>query len=142
MPRKRPNNANRSDLPGYGGNQPTTVPKGQQYGQRQAQEQSQQAMPLPQRQQAPDLSKVLAAAQGAQMPTGVVEGDTENPDEPVTAGLPFGEGPGPDALMTAGNPDLEALRPFLPMLELAANQPNASASMRNVVRRLRGAMPA
>lgn len=42
--------------------------------------------------------------------------------------------PGPD-------PDLEALRPYLPTLELLASQPNASPTARMFVRRLRGSMP-
>lgn len=133
MARKRPSARVRNDDPG----------KGRVYGERQEQERALQSVPLPHQAETPppaDFGQVLAAAQRTSGGS-VLESPTEDPDEPVTAGLPFGAGPGPEALTTTGNPDLEALRPFLPMLELAANQPGASASTRNLIRRLRGAMP-
>lgn len=46
-----------------------------------------------------NAAPLSAAPQGAPMPkvTGLSE-PTERPDEPVTAGMPFGEGPGPEVL--------------------------------------------
>lgn len=69
---------------------------------------------------------------------------TENPDEPVTAGLDMGAGAGSDAMqpMVAEeppDPDLAGLAVYLPMLERLASQPTASVATRNLVRRLRGA---
>lgn len=69
---------------------------------------------------------------------------SENPDEPVTAGLPMGAGPGPEGMQTmqAGpppDPDIQALLPYLPTLERLASMPTASVATRNLIRRLRGA---
>lgn len=76
---------------------------------------------------------------------GPLTGPTARPGEPVTAGIDMGPGPGPEALGLAGaNPDdedLARLAPYLPTLELLANQPNASMATRNFVRRIRGGVP-
>ncbi len=89
--------SNRQDM-----NQPVRVASGQQYGQRQALEQAQKAVPLPQQntpappgnQPSPDMG--MAQLPGANPFTR----PTERPSEPVTAGLPIGPGPGPEALTT------------------------------------------
>lgn len=60
--------------------QPVRVASGQPYGQRQAQEAAQRAVPLP---AAPPVA---------------FDRPTEYPTEPLTAGLPVGPGPGPEAL--------------------------------------------
>jgi len=61
-------------------------------------------------------------------------------DTPVTAGASAGAGPGMEAL---GLPDqqkvdLQALLPYLPVMEFMANQPGASWAMRNRIRELKG----
>lgn len=78
------------------------VPTGQPYGERQANVESQQQMPLNQEQ--PTVSSVdpyQAAIQAAEAtpfaPVGL-NAPTERPNEPVTAGLSSGPGPGPAAL--------------------------------------------
>ena len=94
---------------------------GQTYGRGVDQEQLQRAMPAPnvQAQQdqmlarassgapggvpvpaAPPMSfdQVLAAAQGQGAGAGLLTQPTARPDEPLTAGLPIGRGPGPEAL--------------------------------------------
>lgn len=58
---------------------------------------------------------------------------------PVTAGASMGAGPGMEAL---GLPDqqkidLEALVPYLPVMEFMANQPGASWAMRNRIREVK-----
>lgn len=73
------------------------------------------------------------------IPPTPLDAPTQRPWEPETAGLPIGPGPGPEAL-TGGMTDVERLRPLLPVLELAASRPEASATARNFVRRLRGAL--
>lgn len=66
--------------------QPIRTVPGQQYGQAKAQQQAQQAIPLPQ--------------------VTPIHAPTERPTEPVTAGLPIGPGPGPEAVTPA--PDGQA----------------------------------
>jgi len=72
---------------------------------------------------------------------------TERPNEPITAGLSVGPGAGPEALTTIptqddDDVDLVALAQYLPTLELMANSSTATSAGRNLVRRIRGAMPA
>lgn len=93
---------------------------GQMYGRGVEQEQLQRAMPAPNAQaeqqsmmrqaaaqgggvpvpQAqPSFDQILSAAQGAGRGAGLLTTETQRPDEPLTAGLLIGRGPGPEALM-------------------------------------------
>ncbi|MBM4407746.1 MAG: hypothetical protein FJ038_03895 [Chloroflexi bacterium] len=101
--------ANRTDLMAEGavngggpGNhkQPVRVPTGQPYGQAQALEQSQQAAPLPQAPPPPpgryiEGTRTPQAAVAYRPPNLGLNGPTTRPDEPITAGVPVGPGPGP-----------------------------------------------
>jgi hypothetical protein len=61
------------------------------------------------------------------------------PDEPVTAGLSTGAGPGPEVLPQVGapdDPDLERLLPLLPLLERIASNPDATVGTRVFYRTL------
>ncbi len=87
--------ANRSDL--AADRQPVRAPAGQTYGDRQQQEQAQQAVPLP------DLTPRLEALPGITDPS-------QRPDEPLPAGLPFGPGPGPSRPTPAGGGGTGLLR--------------------------------
>ncbi len=62
---------------------------------------------------------------------------TAQPGTPVTDGAALGAGAGQEALGLADQrtADLEKLVPYLPVLEFMANQPGASWSMRNIVRK-------
>jgi len=71
---------NRTDL--NADRQPVRVPSGGRYGDRQAAEAAQRMMPLPDNR--PDVVPLDAPSR--------------RPDEPVTAGLPVGPGPGPEML--------------------------------------------
>lgn len=97
MPRKaRPN---RTDMLA----QPIKAPQGGRYGALQELEQAQQAVPLPQ-QAGPgqmDMQSVLAQAQSFEMPVGLAM-PTERPDEPLTAGMDMGAGPGSEVLESPG----------------------------------------
>ena len=73
--------SNRSDL--NASRQPVQSVKGQAYGKRKAQEDAQAAVPLP---------KLTPGSFGP------IDRPTDQPQEPVTAGLPFGAGPGPEIL--------------------------------------------
>ncbi len=61
------------------------------------------------------------------------------PNEPVTTGLQYGAGAGPEAL--AQDPrvqEAQALKPWLPILEPIANRPDTPESVRTLVRYIRG----
>ena len=67
---------------------------------------------------------------------------SERADEPITAGIAMGEGPGPEALgMNQPSVDTDADRQrmlsYLPALETIAQSPSSSQSFRNYVRLLR-----
>lgn len=83
-------------------------------------------------------SEVRAAAQEAVTP---LYAPTQRPDEPVTAGIPMGAGPGPEVLGINTNQDTESDRArlisYLPALEAAASDPNSSQAFRNYVRMVR-----
>lgn len=107
-----------------------TVP-GQTYGDQAQQQRALQVVPLPN--QAPP---------GPQAPPpGAVPFDhpTQRPNEPVTAGLPSGPGPGPEMLGNINPPDpqIAKLSQYLPVLEVMASQPNASDTLQQWVRYLR-----
>lgn len=97
MPRKakpRDPASNRSDLRAKGRPQAVTVPTGLGYGERQALEASQSAMPLP----GDPFQAAIAEANASPTELLSLLGPTARPDEPVTAGLPMGPGPGPEIL--------------------------------------------
>jgi len=64
---------------------------------------------------------------------------TNNPNEPITAGLPVGAGPGPEAL-TGQDPrknDTIALKKWLPLLDPIGNDPSTPDSFRMFLRVIR-----
>jgi len=83
-------------------------------------------------------SEVRAAAQEAVTP---LYAPTQRPDEPITAGITMGAGPGPEVLGINTNQDTESDRArlisYLPALEAAASDPNSSQAFRNYVRMVR-----
>lgn len=156
MPRKRQSpytgRSNRTDLiaprtPGApAAGQGAAAFTGLPYGENERITEAQRAMPAPDVRTAvtPGQAAVEAAKRAPAMPNDMLYQPTAWPDEPVTAGVPIGPGPGPEALPPNLAPpppisDLERMRPYLPTLELMASQPNASPSFRNWVRRLRAA---
>lgn len=79
--------------------------------------------------QGPDLSGIVPF--GA--PTGA-------PEEPITAGLPEGPGPGGSQVPLAGGLDEEAqerLRSYLPVLVFLASSPDADTGVKQYVRQIR-----
>lgn len=123
--------------------QPLRSVTGMPYGEAGAFMEQQTAAPLAQSAPTPTSPGVGPAAPEPRTPPTPLFADTEDPDEPITAGAAAGPGPGLEALAAPqANPDLAALRPYLATLELMASQPNVTPSARNFVRRLRGAMPA
>lgn len=66
------------------------------------------------------------------------------PDEPVTAGVDMGDGPGstslgfPDPNERVNAQDMEQMKAMLPYLEWMSSLPNAAPSTRAIVRRIKG----
>jgi hypothetical protein len=89
---------NRKDLRKASKQLPVKAATGQPYGVRKQQIEAQRAQPLPAA-PTPDFASLLQAAEafdpGERLP---LDRPTERPDEPLTAGLPIGAGPGPEAL--------------------------------------------
>jgi hypothetical protein len=102
---------NRTDLNA----QAVRTTPGQTYGAQTAQAQAQQAVPMAGAAQPaaagsqPDL-QALTANMPQPGSLGALHDPTSRPNEPLTAGLPTGAGPGPSALPTAGDPTLATLR--------------------------------
>lgn len=93
--------ANRKDL------QAPKAPTGMPYGAHKAEIDAQRAVPLAAAPSLPAPGNPPAGAGG-----GAALGDftrpTDRPTEPITAGLPMGAGPGPEALSTVG-PQADAI---------------------------------
>jgi hypothetical protein len=84
-------------------------------------------------------SDVRAAAAGA--PVTPLFAPTERPGEPITTGIPMGDGAGPEVLGINNNLDTQEDRDrmlsYLPALEVVAASPTSSQAFRNYVRQLR-----
>jgi hypothetical protein len=65
---------------------------------------------------------------------------TERPDEPITAGAPFGPGPGPAETLQMSKPvnNLEVVAKYLPVLQQVATYDGAPDRFRALVRYLQG----
>lgn len=129
--------SNRTDL-----NQPNRLPPtaatGQPYGQAKAQLDAQQAIPLQSGPSLPTPPPAAAPDVPYQLPqAGDFLRPTERPDEPVTAGVPVGPGPGPEALSIRDDQGLTDILGYLPALEILASQPGSSQQLRTLVRRIR-----
>lgn len=123
--------------------QAVRVPTGGPYGQAQRLRQAQQAVPLPD--DNARFQQALNAARQANLTRTPLTAPTSRPDEPVTTGLPVGPGAGPEAIPPVGrtgpDPGAVAMAPWLPMLELHAVRPGASATLRQFVRTLKASLP-
>jgi hypothetical protein len=148
MPRNRkpagtasPQRTDRNDAAAQG----TAVASGQPYGQRQELEQAQAALPVPDEQARWQQALEQGAGMGDQaVGLGAPSG---RPGEPVTAGLPMGPGPGPEAVQQHRDPEgippeLVAAARWLPAAELRAADPRTSSAFRQYVRYVRSQLPA
>lgn len=103
--------ARRTDGGAGSATQPVRVAPGGAYGSRQAAVEQQQGAPM-----------YAAAPPGGGPPVPSVFRPTDRPNEPITAGLPIGPGPGPETgMLDPGDPDviLQALYKILPHPEIA-----------------------
>lgn len=67
---------------------------------------------------------------------------SESPDEPITAGAPFGPGPGPADSLQMSRPvnNLEVVAKYLPVLRQVATYEGAPDRFRALVRYIQGSM--
>jgi hypothetical protein len=108
------------------GRQPTMELPNAKYGEAQAFREAQQAAPVSGGM--PDLSGIV--------PFGA---PTQRPEEPLTAGMPFGPGGGPSVpAQPVANEAAAKLRSYLPVLTLLASQDDADPATRQFVRQIRG----
>lgn len=120
---------------------------GQNYGNRSDLQSAPRLAPQANVDQPYGTASAQEAAQ-VQVPMGpppvAMNAPTQRPNEPVTSGLSLGPGVGPEAIpaLTPAAPDEDVLKfaQYLPALELMTTLPNSSAAVRNLVRRLRGAV--
>ena len=122
--------ANRTDLARQ---EPVTTAPGQEYGQRSQQHAAQRAVPLAPPPQSSPLTGGAPSAPTPQAPPQMSSGPapaggpglvpflhpTNRPNEPVTAGLATGPGPGPEVLTGVG--------------AVAANQSGEQGTLRNLL---------
>lgn len=127
-------------------NQPVRTARGQTYGEGARQERAQQQVPLPDNNAR--FAQALKAAEAADTgdPIDLLGDGPPEPGE-VTAGLPTGPGPGPEAIPNVAgsqpqqNPDAQFFAGMLPALEALASRPGSSVATRNIVRRMRAQLP-
>jgi len=122
---------NRTDL-----NQPISTVPGQEYGKATEQRDAQRAVPMASSPVAdidPSMAPPTPQGRPMAMPGSLPYiAPTSRPDEPVTAGLPTGPGPGPEALGATGPT-------FDQIIRSVASSPHASAvatQIANVARSL------
>lgn len=112
---------------------------GMPYGENQAMEELQSSAAMSASRSA--ASPNARARQAAQGPAGTpLFSETQRPDEPITAGAPFGPGEGPPTQpgrMTVNQQDAQALGKYLPGLMDMAMAPDAPDGFRRFVRHLR-----
>ena len=119
-----------------GPGQPVRNPGGMAYGENSEFVAQQQAAPMAGR-------SVTAPSGGLadliSVPTTPLSAPTGFPDEPITAGVAGGPGPGPEVLASSAKqgPTRQKLLAGLPVMMRMADQPDASPEFRALVRYLR-----
>ena len=113
---------------------------GGEYGEGQEMMDLQTSAPMSQAPSAPRPSRARGAGQIVQeemRPTPLFA-PTERPDEPITAGAPFGPGPGPAAAPATPNGRSDMIIKYLPSLEEATRWPDTPETFKALVRYLQG----
>lgn len=119
------------------GKQPVRDLTGQSYGQGQDFHDLQSSASMESAAPANPTPNLAGTSAPSVPPPTPLSAPTERPGEPVSAGAPWGAGPGPEAV--AQSPDQHAeLRKMLPTLIKMADLPTTSDESRRVIRYLRG----
>ena len=124
-----------------GGPQPVRDLADARYGENKAYVEAQQAAPMSGGGGIPEAA--VPPVSGLPDLSGIVPfgAPSQRPEEPVTAGTPFGPGGGSTANLGPGNltPEQAArLQSYLPVLIVLASQPDADPQTKKFVRQLRG----
>lgn len=119
---------------------------GGEYGEGQEMMDLQNSAPMSKTETRPRASRARGARGGSAAGQQVTSlfAPSERPDEPVTAGMPFGPGPGEtnrSSLSDDINEDAQVLVRYLPALEAMANSERGTPSFRRFVRYLRAVSP-
>jgi len=117
---------------------------GMPYGENQELEEMQSAAPMSASGQATARATRSAPRRSARgrggMGVSPLMAPTRRPDEPITAGAPFGPGAGPAAQPESlSDPDMQMLKEYLPDLEIAARFDKAPKTFKMLVAYLRNA---
>lgn len=106
------------------------------YGEQQAYQAQQAGAPL-----AADQGGQANLAGGGNPAANVIplNAPTQRPGEPVTAGAPSGPGAGAAGMPNMQQQDVQALQPYLPVLQFMAGQQDSSWALRNLVRQIKAA---
>jgi hypothetical protein len=128
-PQNNPANISATGGAGQSGTQPAKYISGMPYGQGQELMAQQTAAPMAGKPPMPVFAKEL----------GTLLDPTNNPDEPITAGVDMGPGPGSDILPKNINADTRAdenkmiVQKYLPTLLYAANLPDTPDSYKRFI---------
>lgn len=121
------------------GKQPMMSLPDAKYGEQQAFQNAQQAAPMSE--SAGGMGAAGAPSQGPDLSSLIPMGaPTQNPGEPITAGMPQGPGPGstmPPTPPTLSPADAQRLQGYIPTLVLLASREDASPATKQFVRQLR-----
>ena len=113
--------------------QPIRDISGGDYGDRKEMEMIQKGAPMA---EAPEPGSQGPAPSTAPAPPGGLFDPTARSDEPITAGIASGPGPGPSDMSQQANEDMQMLATYLPDLRRVADAPTASNSFKAMVRYL------
>jgi hypothetical protein len=90
----------------------------------------------------PDVRGIPASEvrDAVQEPVTPLLAPSQRPDEPITAGIAMGEGPGPEALAmnSIRQKDNDIIAKYMPALDAMAANPDAPESFRIFVRSIQG----
>jgi hypothetical protein len=102
-----------------------------QQGMRKQLEDSQRAVPMG-RTQAPPVDTSMTPPMPMEQPI-PLSAPTQFADEPITAGAPFGAGPGPSFTPDTMGDDMQRLKGYIPVIETVAQAQDSPHVLRDFV---------